>query len=971
MDADSVSFECNRGATQEEINIMRKRLTGLFLSSFLFYVMLTVGMGCTQTRAQQSRPEISLAGNWRFALDRAGSGEADRLFAKDLSGHAKLPGSMHEQGLGDLPSAQTKWTAQIGVQFLNNAPWNQYAKEGDFKTPFWLTPLRYYVGAAWYQRDVEIPADWASKRVVLTLERPHWETSVWVDEKSIGTQNSLGVAHEYDLTTALSPGKHRLTVRVDNTIKIPSRLSGHTLDAHSISDQTQGNWNGIVGAIKLTATDKVWIDDAQVHPDLQNRKARIQLSIGNLNGSAGEGVLSVSAQPFNGPKPASSAQPREFPVTWTSAGGKAEIDYPLDNTTRPWDEFSPSLVKLNLSLKSSSGVQDSTAVSFGMREFTTSGTQFVINGRPTMLRGTLECCIFPLTGYPPTDVPSWKKLISTAKSYGLNHLRFHSWCPPEAAFEAADELGMYLHIEASAWTSYEQPEMLPWITAEIDRMLRAYGNHPSFVMLAPSNEPNRNDPGGIMTSLMKTLAAKDGRHLYTAGGGWPQLPGNQFHVLSAPRMNASNELRRAPQTTSDYSNQVSRYTVPIVGHEIGQWSAFPNLEEPAKYTGSMKATNLEIFKDILTKSGLGDQAKDFLLASGRLQALLYKEEIENQLRSPGIGGFQLLDLHDFPGQGTAPVGVLDAFWESKGYITPQQHSRYCGPTVPLARLPKRIFTTAEAFSADVEVAHYGPDDLKYVAGKWMVKDDSGKVIQQGAFPPTTLKTGGQTKLGSVAIAKDLLPGPAKLRLEVTLDQAKAANDWDFWVFPEAVAIDAPSDVRVVTAMDDASMKYLIDGGKLLLVPPATRIAGNTVASFGPLFWNNITFPGGNRVHTLGIVCDPKNPALAKFPTESHSNWQWWELTATAKPIVLTNMPKELKPLVQSIDDWLTCRKLGLVFEAKVGNGKLIVSSIDLAQNLESRPVARQLRRSILDYMDSPAFVPKVDLSIEQVSGLLR
>jgi hypothetical protein len=490
-------------------------------------------------------------------------------------------------------------------------------------------------------------------------------------------------------------------------------------------------------------------------------------------------------------------------------------------------------------------------------------------------------------------------------------------------------------------------------------------------MLAPANEPNRNDPGGVMTNLMTALAQKDPRHLYTAGGGWPQLPGNQFHILSAPRMNASNELRRAPQTNSDYSNLVARYAVPIVGHEIGQWSAFPNLEEPAKYTGSMKATNLEIFKDILTKSGMGHQAKDFLLASGHLQALLYKEEIENQFRTPGIGGFQLLDLHDFPGQGTAPVGVLDAFWESKGYITPEQHSRYCAPTVPLARMTKRIFTTADDFTADVEVAHFGPADLPNVKANWTVKDSAGKVLQQGSLAPANLKTGGQTKLGAITIAKGTLPGPAKLNLEIKLDQTTAANDWDFWVYPESLSAEPPADVRVVTALDDDAMKYLTDGGKLMLVAPSSAIAGNAIASFGPLFWNNITFPGGNRVHTLGILCDPKSPAMAKFPTDFHSNWQWWELTATAKPMILTDLPGELKPIVQTIDDWLTCRKLGLVVEAKVGNGKLILTSIDLTQNLDTRPVARQLRRSLLDYMASETFAPTVALSSEQLRSLLR
>jgi hypothetical protein len=912
----------------------------------------------------QTSNEISLAGQWRFALDRDNTGETDKLFARDLPLQARLPGSMHEQGLGDPPSAQTKWTAGIGAQFLNRAPWNSYAKDDDFKTPFWLTPLRYYVGPAWYQRDVEIPATWAGKRIVLTLERPHWESTVWVDETKIGTENSLGTAHQHDVTQAMTPGKHRLTIRIDNTVKI--RVGN---DAHSVSDQTQGNWNGIVGAITVSATDKIWLDDMQVYPSIQGKKAKVVVSVGNVSGTAGSGTITLAAVSTNAASSVSTA-PKDFPITLDASGGKAELEYPLNPATSLWDEFDPALVKLDVKLRSSAA-SDSRAITFGLREFGTKGTQFVLNGRPIMLRGTLECCIFPLTGYPPTDVESWKKEIRTAQSYGLNHLRFHSWCPPEAAFVAADELGMYLQIEASAWTAYDRPDVLPWISNEIERMLKAYGNHPSFVMLAPSNEPSRTDANGVMAGMMKMLAEHDPRHLYTAGAGWPQLATNEYHVLSSPRMQASNELRRAPQTSSDYRAQVARYTVPIVGHEIGQWSAFPNLDETSKYTGSMRATNLEIFRDILNKSGLGDQAKEFTQASGHLQALLYKEEIENHLRTPGIGGFQLLDLHDFPGQGTAPVGVLDAFWDSKGYITAQQHRRYCGPTVPLARLSKRIFTTDEDFNASAEVAHFGAKDLENAKATWRVRDAAGKILQSGSLAPVTLKTGGQTSLGEIRISKGTLPSPAKLNLEISLDGLDAANDWEFWVYPASVSTDAPAGVRIATTLDDDAMNYLTGGGKLLLVPPADNIAGNALASFGPLFWNNITFPGGNRVHTLGILCDPKHPALAEFPTDFHSNWQWCELTNTAKPMILTDLPRDLHPLVQTIDDWLTCRKLGLVIEAEVGQGKLILTSMDLTQNLDSRPVARQMRKSLVDYMTTPAFAPKITLTDAQLRSLLK
>jgi hypothetical protein len=315
--------------------------------------------------------------------------------------------------------------------------------------------------------------------------------------------------------------------------------------------------------------------------------------------------------------------------------------------------------------------------------------------------------------------------------------------------------------------------------------------------------------------------------------------------------------------------------------------------------------------------------------------------------------------------------VLDAFWDSKGYITPQQHRRYCGPTVPLARMSKRVFTTDEEFTASAEVAHFGAKNLENVKTIWRVRDAAGKILQSGSLNPATVKTGGQTSLGEIHIGKGNLPAPAKLNLEISLDGVDAANDWDFWVYPSSVATDAPTGVRIATSLDDEAMNFVNGGGKLLLVPPSANIAGNALPSFGPLFWNNITFPGGNRVHTLGILCDPKHPALAEFPTDFHSNWQWWDLTHSGKPMILTDLPKDLHPLVQTIDDWLTCRKLALAFEAKVGQGKLILTSMDLTQNLESRPVARQMRRSLLDYMTTADFSPRVTLTDAQLRSRVK
>ena len=309
----------------------------------------------------------------------------------------------------------------------------------------------------------------------------------------------------------------------------------------------------------------------------------------------------------------------------------------------------------------------------------------------SFLRGTLECCIFPLTGYPPTDVDSWKRIIRVCKSHGLNHIRFHSWCPPEAAFVAADELGFYYQVECSAWpnASTNLGNGLPideWLYREGERVLDSYSNHPSFLLLAMGNEPGGPERGGkYLGPWVEHFKAKTDRQLVTSGSGWPSIAENEFHVTPGPRIQQwgqgllSRINAQPPATVADYREFVDGYDVPVISHEIGQWCVYPNFEEMEKYTGALKPRNFEIFRDLLAKADMADQARDFLMASGKLQALCYKEEIESALRTPGFGGFQLLDLHDFPGQGTALVGVLDPFWDSKPYLSPAEFQPFLRP----------------------------------------------------------------------------------------------------------------------------------------------------------------------------------------------------------------------------------------------------------------------------------------------------
>jgi hypothetical protein len=939
-------------------------------------VALVSLMLVTPARAGEA---LDLAGPWRLGEDREDRGLQENWQERPLAGHdtIRLPGLMQAQGKGDFVNENTRWTGEIVDRSWFTAPeYAKYRQPGNVKIPFWLQPDRHYVGAAWYQRSIEVPASWAGRRLTLVLERPHIETRAWLDGRPLGTCNSLSTPHRYVLGTDVAPGTHRLTVRVDNRLVVDVGIN-----SHSVSDHTQGNWNGIAGRIALEAGPALWIEELRVTPHVRTRSATVSGRIGNATGRPGQGALTLAVELPAGEK-RNSLVPQLGLASWTEQGGSFSEEVALGFGAPLWDEFSPALYRVTTTLNS----DPSTAwtASFGLREIDTDGTQFRINGRKTLFRGTLECAIFPRTGHPPTDVDSWKRIIGIAKEHGLNLFRFHSWCPPEAAFQAADELGFYFQVECGSWanTSTSLGEGKPidaWLYEEAERILATYGNHPSFVLLAYGNEPAGKHEA-YLTKWVEHFKGRDPRRLYAGGAGWPQLAADQYHIAYGPRIQAwgdglkSRINARPPETTIDYRDYVRARKVPVLSHEVGQWCAYPNFAEIASYTGPLKPRNFEIFRDSLEAHGMLGQAHDFLIASGKLQVLCYKEDIEALLRTPGLGGFELLALYDFPGQGTALVGVLDALWNAKGYVTPAQFRRFCNSTVPLARLSRRVFTADQPFEAALEVAHFGPRPLKDAVLAWAIVGADGKAFASGRKVGTIPVDNG-VALGSISASLRELPAPAKYRLVLAIEGTPLENDWDFWVYPaEPQAAPVPPVVTVVNRLDERATAALEAGGRvLLLVPPGQAREdrlGKVALGFSSIFWNT-AWTRRQPPHTLGVLCQSTHPALAGFPTESHTNWQWWYLLTRADALILDDLPRELRPVVQVIDDWVTNRKLGLVVEARVGSGKLLVCSIDLEHGLEHNPVARQFRASLLSYLASERFNPATELTAAQVRSLMK
>jgi hypothetical protein len=875
-----------------------------------------------------------LEGMWDFRLDPQNVGLREKWFerlpapAKNAVKSIRLPGTTDEARAG-LP---------------NPKPPNL---DGLYRS-------NQYAGPAWYAREIEIPAAWKGKVVSLSLERVHWVTQVWLDGKPLGAQDSLIAPHVYDLRFDATPGRHRLTLRIDNTKKID--LGGFTSIYY---EGTQTNWNGVVGRIELAAHDPLWIESQQVYPkndgtvrvELSFRNERFDRIHVNTDITISEKSTGKVVGRWGGGIKVREGLTDDQRRTLCAHLTKTAL-MRLDTPPKLWSEFSPDLyvVKTEIRTQSQPAMSDTAETTFGFRELAVRGTQFTMNGRPLLLRGTLECGIFPLTGHPPTDVPAWQRIYQIMKSYGLNFIRFHSWCPPEAAFAAADLEGVMIQAEGPQANidAGSDPARDAFIEQEFQRMVRTYGNHPSFCLMTLGNEYGGKD--SLLSRWIDMLIKEDPRHLYSSPSAG-QTTANRQYTEGGPRG------IHGPGTDADFRDAVAQQDRPLMGHEIGQWTFYPDFQEIKKYSGVLRARNFEIVRNDLARKGMLDLAPRFLQATGQHAVLLYKEEIEVLLRTPGHAGFSLLDLHDYPGQGTALIGPLDPFWDSKGFVAPETHRQYCGPTVPLLRMPKRAYTADESFWAAVEIAHFGPHDLARVRPWWTIKDQQGRLVAEGTLPMVNIPTGKLTPLGSIRAALAKAAAPAKLTVTVA---AGCANQWDIWVYPSKVSTEPPPGVLVTHDWDDATRAALAAGKRVLLFPRLKNLSHSLRGQFLPVFWSPIWFPT-QQPNTMGILCDPAHPALARFPTEFYSNWQWYDLIEHSRSLILDETPAQFRPIVAVIDNFSRNHKLGNLLEARVGPGRLLVCAIDLAGPLEHRPAARQLRSSLYAYAGSEKFQPAQEL----------
>ena len=729
-----------------------------------------------------------------------------------------------------------------------------------------------YTGDAVYQKKVFIPENWTGKRVTFLMERTK-NTRVWINgmEQTDYTSNdTLGTAQEYVLTGLLPGQENTLTVQVRNTDYAVGT------GCHMLTEETVTNWNGILGKIELKAADPVSIRDVRIYPDIHEKTALAKITVDNTTGKEISGNLTIHARSYNHEgavhTPEHVSQPFTLGVDETEK--ELEVVYSMGEDVRLWSEFDPALYEMTVELDADE-CQDTFIERFGMREFKTSGTKFTINGTTTFMRGEGNSAVFPLTGYPYMTKAEWIDFFSKAQDLGINFFRFHSWTPPEAAFEAADELGIYMQPELYGFGGTPFSE---YYDKEAVRILRYLANHPSFVMFAWGNELNTTGSNRDGADALRELCRSvDSTRLYAEGSNnnyWgPSFnTGDDYWTTCKTKANSDPYHTRIsfswvdaasggalesmqPNTTFNYQNAISVIDKPLMNHEAGQYQVLPMFDEeiPKYESGIFEARNLQYYRDLMESKGLLEMNEIFSKVSARVSAIGYRADMETALRTPGMGGYQLLSIQDFPGQGTAHVGILDNFMEDKpGGFTKEQYKSFNDSVVVLAQLPKLVLTNNEALTGTISVVNYGQTALDGAVGNWILKNGDD-VLAQGSLDAADVAQGGVTDLGTFSASLSGVSEAAKLTLEVSVDSV-GANSYDLWVYPAQIDTTVPDSVLVSTNMDQATLQALEQGRKVLYLPePSIKTIPDSVAvRWTTDYWSKMFHKSDHNAHTMGM-----------------------------------------------------------------------------------------------------------------------
>ena len=893
----------------------------------------------------------SLEGMWRAALP-------------GFEGALHLPGTLDEGGIGGPDTGEDTWhpDPELGSGALASAG-------GPIATR--LTRRHTYEGEARFVRRVDFNPK-SGERVFLEVERARC-LRLLVDgaEAPRRTAQTLSAPQVFEVTGLIRPGAE-LTLVSDNSY--PGLPRNDIVYASAATDETQTNWNGALGYVRLRTEEPVFIEALRVYPHGDRIDVQIDLS---------------AARPYRGKvRLTSPALAEEAGISVDVPAGEHALRadaLPLAADVRRWDEYEGELYELTATPEGC----EARTVRFGARDFGDDGAgHLALNGRRIFLRGEANCAVFPETGHPPMTAAEWTDILQIYRSYGVNVMRFHSWCPPEAAFAAADALGMLMQPELSHWNpkdAFESDESYGYYRTELRRILLAYANHPSFVMLTLGNELAAGETGHErMDALLDMARSLDDTRLYANGsnvhyGERGCDPASDFYTSSGYYSDAlratlagSKQTGGAlpghlnteyPSARHDYSATMARlraaYKKPVFGFEVGQYEVLPDFDELSDFRGVTDPANLRLVRDRVIAKGLEPVWRDWVEATGELALLCYREEVEAALRTPEMSGLSLLGLQDFPGQGTALVGMLNSHLQPKphDFARPERFAAFFRSRLPLALLERYTWESGETLSAPIVVANYGKGAIPGPL-RWRLKGEG--VALGGELPARAFPEGGLTPAGRIDIPLSFVARPT--RLELALEAGETVNRYPLWVYPR---VEPRCPEGVVAADSLAGAKAALEAGRrVFLDPPMSAPLRSVPSRFSTDFWSVGTFPWQSG--TMGQRIDADHPIFRRFPTETHTNWQWWPM-ATRRAV---EVPRTLEPIVAQPDSYATLRSLAQLFECRVGSGRLLFSSVGLRE-IQQYPEARALLDAIYSYMDSDEFDPSQALTMDGLEDIFK
>lgn len=956
---------------------------------------------------------ILLNGKWHVVLEDGTTGQMD------------LPGTLDENGIGHRDVGANQWHPDA---VLGNAA-GEIDKDAPIATRF--TRRHTYEGEARISRKITVP-DYGTDRLFVLAERAR-ALRLLVDGEACAVfrQGTLSTPYIFELTGA-APGEHEFTFLSDNSY--PGMPKAAICYSSAATDETQTNWNGILGECSMYTRPQNFIDSLRVYPRAVKKEEK---------NKAGGYVLDVCVELAPGAKKvykdakiilqseALAAGELEDTQTLTeiisySGEGLAEAgtdkeenpktmeiwfrDLPLRENVKLWDEDEGNLYEMAVTLDNGMSAEDkggSTAecrTRFGIRSFGDNGSgRLALNGRAIFLRGEANCAEYPETGHPPMTIPEWKEMLLKYRSYGINFVRFHSHCEPEAAFAAADELGMLLQPELSHWDpkdAFGTEESYRYYRAELVDLLKTYANHPSFVMLTLGNELQAQDEGRErMRELVRTAKRMDPTRLYANGsnafyGEEGCDPESDFYTsqsckdvvirgtFSGMRGYLNENYPSADRTYDEAMAEIRKeYQKPVFSFEVGQFEVLPDFEELESFHGISDPVNLKLIKKRVEERGLLPTWEKYVEATGELSRLAYREEIEAAMRTRELSGISLLGLQDFPGQGTALVGMMNSHLEPKPYdfARPERFREFFQECRILVKLPHYTYEAGERLIAEVEAANFGKRNIEGVfcwtlAGKKSVSENGNcepaeiksknTVIATGEDTEITIcRPGSYTEVGSLDIPLDFVEKNTALTLKVRIGDSISA--YPIWVYRKTTPV-CPENVYETRAFDVKTREILQNGGRVYLSPDADKesLPNSIKTQFTTDFWSVGTF--ADQEGGMGQLIDTEHPIFKEFPTDFHTDWQWW-IMASKRAVIL---PHPMKTIITEMDSYAFLRPMAQMIEFRCLKGKVLLSTMELHKS-QQYPEVRALQASIYTYLSGENFEPAEEITEEELSMLVR